>query len=268
MFDLRIGTFNSAFYTKHCASDCMTDAIGGAYGEKFSVILNDVKDFLFKNKKEFILITFSHFCEKETPMKLLIDTINNVLGNELIYNNQGKNISQIRLRDLAGKVIITFEGYSSPQKNIDSSSMKTRSNTFLNIRRAYAATNKIDNLLSKQSAFFSDLSNNISSNDLIRLDWQLTQASDEAAMICNDFQSSKTNPLVDGAMMLTNVIRKHKSIIDLSIAGNKYLSKAVNGWIKSGVIDKNNKPNILYIDVAGAWITDYCIELNESKIYN
>jgi len=146
--------------------------------------------------------------------------------------------------------------------------MKTRSNTFLNIRRAYAATNKIDNLLSKQSAFFSDLSNNISSNDLIRLDWQLTQASDEAAMICNDFQSSKTNPLVDGAMMLTNVIRKHKSIIDLSIAGNKYLSKAVNGWIKSGVIDKNNKPNILYIDVAGAWITDYCIELNESKIYN
>jgi hypothetical protein len=268
MFDLRIGTFNGAFYTKHCASDCMADAIGGAYGEKFSVILNDIKDFLLKNKKEFILITFSHFCEKETPMKMLIDTINNVLDKELMYNNQGKNISQIRLKDIAGKVIITFEGYSSPQKNIDSSSMKIRSNTFLNIRRAYAATNKIDNLLTRQKAFFFGLSNNISSNDLIRLDWQLTQSGDEAAMICNDFQSSKTSPLVDGAMLLTNVIRKHKSIINLSVAGNKYISKAVNDWIESGVIDKTNKPNILYVDAAGAWITDYCIELNESKIYN
>ncbi len=268
MFDLRIGTFNGAFYTKHCAADCMADAIGGAYGEKFSVILNDVKDFLLKNKKEFILITFSHFCEKETPMKALTDSISNVLGKQLMYNNQNKNISQIRLKDLAGKVIITFEGYSFPQKNIDSSSMKIKSRTFLNIRREYAATNKIDNLLIKQEAFFSGLSNNISSNDIVRLDWQLTQSSDEAAMICNDFESSKTSPLVDGAMLLTNVIRKHKSIIDLSMGGNKYLSKAVNNWIESGVINKNNKPNILYVDVAGAWITDYCIELNELKIYN
>jgi hypothetical protein len=201
-------------------------------------------------------------------MKALTDTINTVLGKDLMYNNQNKNISQIRLNDIAGKVIITFQGYAYPQKNIDSSSMTGKSRAFLNIRREYAASNKIDILLTKQKAFFSGLSNNINANDIVRLDWQLTQASDEAAMICNDFQSSATNPLVDGAMLLTGAIRKHKSIIDLSITGNRFISKTINDWITSGVIDKNNKPNILYVDAAGAWITDYCIELNKSKVYN
>jgi hypothetical protein len=268
MFDLRIGTFNGQLYTKHSASDCMADALGGAYGEKFPVILKSLREFLQKNRKEFVLITVSHFCEKETPMKGLTDTIYQTLGKDLMYANQGKNISQIKLKDLCGKVIITFEGYAWPQKDIDSSSMAAHSHAFLNIRREYAATNKIDNLINKQQAFFAGLQNSLKANDLVRLDWQLTQAGDEAAMVCNAFESPKTNPLVDGAMLLTNVIRKHKSIIDLSVAGNKYISKTVNDWIKGGIIGKSNKPNILYVDAAGAWITDYCIALNNSKLYN
>ncbi len=38
-------------------------------------------------------------------------------------------------------------------------------------------------------------------------------------MVCNDFQHENTNPQVDGAMLLTNVIRWHKSIIDLNKTG-------------------------------------------------
>jgi hypothetical protein len=95
----------------------------------------------------------------------------------------------------------------------------------------------------------------------------LTQSGDEAAMICNDFQNEHTNPLVDGVMVLTHALRKYKSIIDLSLAGNKYLPVSVNDWIDKAVITARNKPNILYVDVAGEWITDYCVDLNQTSLY-
>jgi hypothetical protein len=104
-------------------------------------------------------------------------------------------------------------------------------------------------------------------NDLIRLDWQLTQSSDEAAMICNDFQDENISPVINGALLLTNVLRKHLSIKNLSLNGNKSILPELNGWIASGVVHKNNKPNILYVDVAGGWITDYCIQLNMTDLY-
>jgi hypothetical protein len=108
----------------------------------------------------------------------------------------------------------------------------------------------------------------INKNDLVRLDWQLTQSSDEAALICNDFQDEKVSPVVNGIMMLTNVVKKNQSIIDLAQFGNKYLPSKLNAWMDNGTINKNNKPNILYVDVAGPWITDYCVELNSTSLYN
>ncbi|RCH54703.1 hypothetical protein DJ568_09425 [Mucilaginibacter hurinus] len=267
MFDIRVGTHKNAFYTKHCSSDCMEDSFGGAYGEKLADILTATKAFLEKNKKEIVIMTLSHFCERETPMKKLSDTIFTVLGNHLYYE-PSKDVSQIKLSELAGKAIVTFEGYALPDKLIDSSSMAKKSKAFLNIRREYAATNKMANLLLKQNTFFSGLAKDINQNDLVRLDWQLTQSPDEAAMICNDFESKKPGLLINSAMLLTNMVKKYKSIIDHSIMGNKFISKSVNDWINAGVITKTNKPNILYVDVAGSWITDYCIELNKSKIYN
>jgi hypothetical protein len=108
----------------------------------------------------------------------------------------------------------------------------------------------------------------INKNDLVRLDWQLTQSSDEAALICNDFEDEKVSPVVNGIMLLTNVVKKNQSIIDLAQFGNKYLPSKLNAWIDNGTINKNNKPNILYVDVAGPWITDYCIELNGTPLYN
>ena len=65
MFDLRVGSLKNQFYTKHCASDCMADAIGGGYGEKLADIVYAVRDFLNDNPKETVLMTFSHFCETE-----------------------------------------------------------------------------------------------------------------------------------------------------------------------------------------------------------
>ena len=85
--------------------------------------------------------------------------------------------------------------------------------------------------------------------------------------ICNDFQDEKVNPLVNGVMMLTGALRRHKSIIDLSLTGNKYLPVTVNDWMGKGIITPANKPNILYVDVAGEWITDYCLLLNQTRLY-
>lgn len=268
MFDLRVGSFKNQIYTKHSSSDCMAEAMGGGYGERFADILDSVKTFLNEHKKEFIILTFSHFCPKEASAKDVASYIFSALGRERIFNNQSKSIDQIRLDQLAGKVIVTFEQYASADKLIDSNSMTDKSKTFLNIRRAYAATNQVNKLLTKEELFFTSMKSGVSNNDLVRLDWQLTQSSDEAALVCNDFQDENVDPVINGIMLLTNVIKKNKSIIDMANAGNKYLPAKVNEWISAGTINKSNKPNILYVDVAGAWITDYCIELNGQPVYN
>lgn len=266
MFDLRVGTYKDTLYTKHCSSDCMADAIGGGYGERLDLILASIRQFLLQHKGEFVLLTFSHFCERETPVQQLASIILKALGPDIVYRNRG-DISKAPLSELAGKVIITFEGYARPDKSIDSCTIAHRSGSFINFRREYAATNNVDVFLQREEGFFRDLARGVQQNDLIRLDWQLTQASDEAAMICNDFQDEKTSPLVDGVMVLTNALRRHKSIIDLSIAGNKYLPGKVSEWIDNGVINAKNKPNILYVDVAGEWITDFCVDLNQTGLY-
>ncbi|MDR6940799.1 phosphatidylinositol-specific phospholipase C domain-containing protein [Mucilaginibacter pocheonensis] len=268
MFDLRVGLFHNAIYTKHSSSDCMADAVGGGYGERFKDILDSVKTFLDRHKKEFIILTFSHFCPTEASAGHVADTIIRVLGKEHIYNNQSKSIDQIKLNDLAGKVIVTFEQYARADKLIDSNTIADKAKTFLNFRRAYAATNLINKLLAREELFFKSMKNGVNNNDLVRLDWQLTQSGDEAALICNDFQNEKVSPVINGMMLLTNVIKKNQSITDLAISGNKYLPAKVNEWISNGTINKANKPNILYIDAAGAWITDYCIELNGTPVYN
>ncbi len=268
MFDLRVGTFKDQLFIKHSSSDCMADAIGGGYGERFKDIMDSVKTFLDRHKKEFIILTFSHFCPTEASASNVADSIVSMLGKDHIYNNKGKSIDQIKLNDLSGKVLIAFEKYSYPDKMIDSNSMADAGKTFLNFRRKYAATNQITNLVAAEEQFFTSMKDGVSKNDLIRLDWQLTQSSQEAALVCNDFQDEDMNPVINGVMLLTNVINKNQSITDLAMAGNKYIIAKVNGWIKDGVINKNNKPNIVYVDAAGAWITDYCIQLNSKPVYN
>ncbi|MDN5287231.1 MAG: Phosphatidylinositol-specific phospholipase domain [Mucilaginibacter sp.] len=268
MFDLRVGLFKNQIYTKHSSSDCMAEAMGGGYGERFKDILDSVKTFLDLHKKEFVILTFSHFCPREASANDVANYIFSTLGKEYIFNNQLKSIDQIKLHELAGKVIVTFEQYASADKLIDSNSMADKSKTFLNIRRVYAATNQINKLLAKEELFFTSMKSGVNNNDLVRLDWQLTQSSDEAALVCNDFQDENVDPVINSLMLLTNVIKKNRSITDMAAAGNKYLPAKINDWINTGTINKNNKPNILYVDVAGPWITDYCIELNGIPVYN
>ena len=125
----------------------------------------------------------------------------------------------------------------------------------------------MNELIDKEKNFFISLNNTLNPNDLVRLDWQLTQGADEAPVICNEFEDEKINPLVNGVMLLANVIRKNKSIIGHSLDGNKLLPVKLNEWIKDGTIHTKNKPNIVYVDVAGIWITDYCIDLMRGELY-
>jgi hypothetical protein len=267
LFDLRVGTYNKQLYTKHCAADCMEDAIGGGYGEKLKDILTDTRNFLHTNKQEIVLLTFSHFCERETPVKALGDSIVNVLGKELVFFAGGRPLHTIPLHELAGKVVLTFEHYANAAQGIDSCSTLPSSGSFINFNREYAATNDITKMIARQEAFFQQLEKNIRPNDLVRLDWQLTQSHDEAAMVCNNFQSEEISPVINSVLFLTSVIKKHQSIIDLSVHGNKYLPAAMNGWIEKKLITTTNKPNVIYVDAAGTWVTDYCIDLNKTGLY-
>src|SRR5579871_5431126 len=267
MFDLRAGMFNKQLYVKHSSSDCIDSAIGGGFGEKISSITSAINKFLHKNTKEIVILSFSHFCQKEAAVDAIVDSLTKGIGSDLIFPKSPKPLSELTLKELAGKVIITFENYSGDNAYINSNSIATTSSTFMNFRREYAATNEIDKMLGKQEIYFDGMKDGVKNNDIIRLDWQLTQSPDEAAMVCNAFEGEHTSVVVNSIMLLTNVARKHQSIVDLSINGNKYLPAKINEWISNGKINKNNKPNILYVDVAGAWITDYCIELNKNAIY-
>ncbi|MDD2792218.1 MAG: hypothetical protein PHD73_03505 [Sediminibacterium sp.] len=270
MFDFRAGTYNKLLYTKHASSDCMEDALGGGYGERLFTVASAIKQFLATNREEIVLATFSHFCEKETPLQTLKDSLVQWIGSDLIYTATKSTYDQVPLSELAGKVILSFEVPLNPDNRFPTCSIADQSAAFINFRRAYAATNNLNNLLDKEKAFFTALSSDsaLAKNDMIRLDWQLTQSNDEAPVICNEFEDDKINPLVNGVLLLTNVIRKNKSIINHAIGANAVLPVKLNEWISDGIINKQNKPHILYVDVAGTWITDYCINLLRSDLYN
>lgn len=268
MFDLRAGSLDNVLHAKHCASDCMEDAIGGGYGESLEAVGIAIREFLVNNNQEIIVLSFSHFCERETPLKTLKDSLQKWIGAELLYSAVNtSSIGMVPLKELAGKVIISLETTGGAENKFPSCSIADESAAFINFRRAYAATNDINKLLEREKTFFVSLSNTLHKNDLIRLDWQLTQSTAEAPLICNDFEDEKLNPVVNGLMLLANKINKNKSIIDHSLEGNRYLPQAVTGWVNDGTINKNNKPNILYVDVAGAWITDFCIDLLKDPVY-
>ena len=268
MFDLRIDQRKGELYTKHAPSDCMDDAIAGGYGEKLSVVLKAVRKFLDTNKNEFVILSFCHFCTKNSSLAEQAKTITTILGNEKVFNANGKKLQDIRLSDLSGKALVTFENYSFPDMNVAANSMtEVESKAFMNYRREYAATNQVSKLLTAQQAFFTRLNGAVHPHDLVRLDWQLTESSEEAVFVCNDFQSENANPLIDGVILLANTVKKNKSVRELALIGSRYLPSKVMEWIAEKTITKENKPNIIYVDVAGNWITEFCITLNQEAIY-
>jgi len=210
-------------------------------------------------------LSFSHFCEQETPSLQLKDSLLLGIGREFIYEKNARSIGDVPLRQLAGKVVMGFES-ESVDARFPVCAISDSSDAFINFRRAYAATPDTRKLLESQSHFLKSI-DRLSPNDLVRIDWQLTQSSEEASMVCNDFQDEKLNPLVNGLLSLTNTIAGNKSIVARASEGNKYLCGAIDQWIENGVVNKNNKPNIIYVDVAGSWITDYCIDLNRTVLY-
>lgn len=269
MFDLRIDEYEGALFAKHAPADCMEDAIGGGYGEKLSVILDAVKQFLENHEKEFVILSFCHFCDRNVPLQQQAEQIASLLGKDKIFYPGNRKAKDITLQELAGKVMVTFEDHAFPESGIDSNSMTDRiSGACMNYRRAYAATNVPDKLFLAQKNFFTALKGAVQPNDLVRLDWQLTEASQEAIFICNDFESERSSLLLDGAILLANTIKKNKSITTLGMEGNQYLPGKVMEWMTEGTINRENKPNILYVDVAGNWITDFCMMLNEMDLYS
>ncbi len=268
MFDLRVGKHNQMLYTKHAASDCMEDAIGGGYGERLKTVALGLKKFLQVNSKEIVLISFSHFCEKEAPLKELQDSLINWIGEDQIFKNTAVAIADVPLKQLAGKVILSFEIPNWNHSLFPRCDMTDTSTAFINFRRAYASTNDMKKLIQTEQDFFTKLQTGVSKNDIIRLDWQITQSADEASAVCNDFQDEHLNPLVNGAILLANMIRKNKSIIDHAKIANQQLPVKMNEWVSNKTITNKNKPNIMYVDVAGAWVTDYCLFLLQSPLYH
>jgi hypothetical protein len=155
MFDLRIDINAGELYTKHAPADCMEDAIGGGFGEKLSDILKAVKDFLGEHKKETVIISFCHFCEKEMPLSEQARKIADMLGKENILFVNSRKMADLKLEDLAGKAVVTFEDHAFAEWGIDANTMINQaSDACINYRRCYAATNQLSKLLSAPTGFF------------------------------------------------------------------------------------------------------------------
>lgn len=268
MFDLRVGVLNNKIYLKHSSSDCMADAIGGGYGEKLIDVLNATKSFVEANNSEFIIFTFSHFCPKELPIEDLAKFLVEGLGESNIVNAVDKNLATLKLKDLKGKILLLFEGAVPSGFPIMTNTMTDQSNAPVNIKRSYAATNNLQKLLVAEKSLFEGLKTAKNNNDWIRLDWQLTQSPQEAAEVCNSFQKEGANPIMDGVILLSNMIGKTKSIIDLAKLGNAELPASLYRWIDEKVIVEDNKPNIIYVDNAGVWVTNLCVQLNKKALYH
>jgi hypothetical protein len=267
MFDLRVGTYNNMLYTKHAAADCMVDAIGGGYGESLKTVSLAIKQFLKSHSEEIVLVSFSHFCESETPIKQLQDSLLYWIGQETIYQNHNASIGDISLSQLAGKVVLSFEIPNWKVPSFPNCSIADSASSFINFRRAYASTNQLSKLIQTEADFFVKLQSGVKQNDLIRLDWQITQSADEASAVCNDFQDEHLNPLVNGAILLANMIRKNKSIIDHAKIANQQLPVQMRNWLLNQTINQQNKPNIIYVDDAGAWATDFTISFLRTNLY-
>ena len=269
MFDFRVGTLNDTLHLKHSSSDCVRESVGGAYGEKLSDALEPVRQLLEQHPDEFVLISFSHFCETETPLEQIKSEIRNILGDSmLVAAKEGQVLTEIPIAALAGKVLMLFELDKADWPYFPPTSMASGSTLALNFSRAYASTNNFKKLVSTQQDFFKKISNEgRKANDLIRLDWQLTQSPTEASMVCNEFQSERVGMVVNSLLLISNLVGRYKSIIRLADYCNKKLPDAIDNWIRTGVINQNNKPNILYVDNAGSWVTDLCIRLNQHPLY-
>ncbi len=267
MFDIRLGVLNGVLYTKHAPAGCMEESKGGGWGEKLSDILNATKSFLDSNRNEFVILNFSHFCDHPLSIQEQASQIAARLGEKYIYDLNGKYLPDTKLSEVTGKVVLLFENNAFPDLKVFGSTAAMQSPATVNFKGEYAKTDNLKSLIEKEQAFFSGL-RHANRNDLIRLDWQLTERSSEAALVCNVFRVERYMPIVDGLVWLTNTLERNKSILNLAMHGNKSLIPQMHLWINQKLINRNNKPNILYIDAAGSWITDYCIELNQSSLYS
>lgn len=269
MFDLRTGLLRDTLFLKHSSSDCIDMAVGGGYGEQLEPVLLAARRFLTENPKEFLILGFSHFCPKEMSVDKLVSEVIRMLGKEHLFLRESKKLKEIKIGELSGKVLLVFETEQISDVGVVLNSMVNGFSTHpLNFRRAYAATNNLNKMIAVQAAFLKSMQSGTAENDLVRLDWQLTQSPQEAAMVCNAFQSDSNSPFFDGGLLVANLLTGAKSILTHAKKANKVLPGKLNKWIEDGTVNTKNKPNILYIDNAAAWITKYCIELNQSALYN
>lgn len=175
-FDVRIDFDKDKLVTYH-----RTDG-NGCSGEYFIDILNDVRNFLKNSPSEIAILKISHIRDyKDHKPSEIIPKINDVINNysDILYksNNPEINITQVKLGDLRGKMIVVFDydDFINPAQG------KCRYRDFgdgsynLEVFDQYSDTNNYDKMKSNQLAKWDEFSkNNESKNSLFLLSWTLT----------------------------------------------------------------------------------------------
>lgn len=99
-FDIRVNKTENGLYIFHSILN----------GDKYTNILDDIKEFIFNNESEFLILDFQHFknSSKSDTLKLLLETIGE---DKLIINDTELNdleyINNLKMKDVRGKCLVT-----------------------------------------------------------------------------------------------------------------------------------------------------------------
>ena len=235
-YDLRPVVYEGKFYTAHY-TDLTTIGLGyqGAIGVKLDEALKEVKNFVSENKKELVILRFSHCAmwdrsdfsdtERDRLFTLIKDSLRGVLicGDEtdLCGVTMGTLIAR-------GNVIAVFDPGTKKQPARDDGIWAAQA---LETRGGYSNTNKVPSMIRCEKEDHLGQLNQLEASErrsdekpfLFELCWQLT------------LQGAQNGP--------TGTV----SILNLAAEANAVLFSNVEGWLGKE-INPDVYPNVITTD--------------------
>jgi hypothetical protein len=110
-FDVRIQKIEGELTSFHTAKKPLgkSDMRSlGASGQGFVRILNDLREFVFRNRTEFVIVRLSHLRDSTDVFQELWDWIETPKNSPYVYKGTG-NLAGALVRELAGQIVFVIE---------------------------------------------------------------------------------------------------------------------------------------------------------------
>lgn len=250
-FDVRPIYDGSAFYTGHFTRYDKRPSFG-CKGDSLERVLRKVQKFSVAHN-EVVILHLSHYSNrnwKNMPGYLdsLFALLEKNLSGVLLKVNDDARIADLPLSLLKGKVILLFSDYKE-QKISDPARGFFSAGKDLAMFDRYSNTTDVEFMMDDQLKKFSawKAKEKKHREEIFVMPWTLTHNA-KAARRCSRFKLPW---------------RKGVSIIEYAHGAKKLMAEKFKDWVYRRVIERNQKPNIINVDIADGTVTRLCIELNK-----